>query len=183
MKWMTVAVACLAWLLGAAGPAGATTELTRVATRDIDVLGYTAPMPHFWVEQAPETTMRLAQFSVPGPDGETGEAEVFYFGKVGTAAGNIARWEAQFATPDGKPVKASVERLTVAGMPVSIAELRGSYARGVGMGPIGAFKPNQILLAAVIETPKGNVIIQLHGNAPVVEANREAFQEMVRGFH
>jgi hypothetical protein len=43
-------------------------------------------------------------------------------------------------------------------------------------------KPDQILLAAIVEAPEGNVIFQLHGDRATVEANRRAFVEMVRGW-
>ena len=66
-------------------------------------------------------------------------------------------------------------------MPVTTVELTGSYARGAGMGPQGAARPDQTLLVAIVETSKGNLSFQLHGVSATVGANREAFLTMVRG--
>jgi hypothetical protein len=49
------------------------------------------------------------------------------------------------------------------------------------MGGGGSAKPDQTLLSAIVETPKGSLWIQLHGPRATVRANREAFLAMVRG--
>jgi len=150
----------------------------------VPLLDLTAPVPAPWVSQPPASSMRLAQFRVPGAAG-FGDAEfvVFYFGpgQGGSVEGNISRWESQFTAPDGKPVKAIVRHLTVSRMPVTTVELSGTYARGVGMGPAGAPTPDQTLLVAVVETPRGNLTLQLHGPHPTVTANREALWTLVQG--
>jgi hypothetical protein len=129
--------------------------------------------------------MRLVQFRVPGGGGaEEAELVVFYFGQGegGSAEANIARWQSQFSgAGDKAPVPPVVQKLTVKGMSVTIAEFSGTYARSLGMGPPSAPKPDQILLAAIVETPRGNVTFQLHGARATVAANRTAFLAMVRG--
>jgi hypothetical protein len=148
------------------------------------LLDLTAPVPASWVSQPPASSMRLAQFRVPGAAG-FGDPEfvVFYFGpgQGGSVDANITRWEPQFTAPDGKPVKAIVRHLTVSRMPVTTVELTGTYARGVGMGPAGAPTPDQTLLVAIVETPRGNLTLQLHGPHPTVTANREALWTLVQG--
>ena len=64
---------------------------------------------------------------------------------------------------------------------MTTVELTESYARGVGMGPQGAARPDQTLLVAIVETSKGNPTFQLHGASATVGVNREAFLTMVRG--
>ena len=128
--------------------------------------------------------MRLAQFRVPGgPDQGDAEVIFFYFGQGqgGSVEANTARWQSQFTSPDGKPVKPNVGHLKISGMPVTTVELTGTYARGMGMGPAGAPQPDQTLLVAVLETAQGNLHIQMHGPRATVAANREAFLAMVRG--
>ena len=150
----------------------------------VHLLDLTAPVPATWVRQPPATSMRLLQFRVPGGAG-SGDAEfvVFYFGvgQGGSVEANITRWQSQFTSPDGKPVQAVVQHLTVTGMPVTTVELSGTYARGVGMGPVGAPTPDQTLLVAIVETPRGNLTLQLHGTRATVESNQEAFWSLVRG--
>jgi len=155
------------------------------ATTRVAVLDWTAPVPSVWVSEPPKTKMRLVQFRVPRVGGaEAAELVVFYFGKGqgGSAEANIARWQSQFSGADGKaPVQPVVQRLTVKDMPTTIAELSGTYARSLGMGPPSPPKPDQTLLAAIVETPRGNVTFELHGARATVAANRTAFLAMVRG--
>jgi hypothetical protein len=160
-------------------PAGAQAE--RFVFRN-----YGAPVPGNWQPQPPASSFRAAQYIVPAASGAgEGEAVVFYFGKGqgGSVAANTERWVSQFSTADGKPVKPKIETLSVNGLPATLIELNGSYARGVGMGPAGAPKANQTLLTAVIESPDGNFTIQLHGDKATVERHRKGFNAMVRGFN
>lgn len=153
-------------------------------TASVRLLDLTAQVPATWVAQQPSSSMRLAQFRVPGKTGsEDAELVVFHFGQGqgGSAEANIARWQSEFSSPDGKPVKASIHRLNVSGMPATTVELTGSYARTLGMTAAGAPVPDQTLLAAIVESPKGNLFIQLHGPKATVAANREAFLAMIRG--
>lgn len=149
----------------------------------LSVLGYEAPVPSTWQAQPPSSGMRLAQYRVPGAGGDA-EAVIFYFGKGqgGSVEANTERWISQFTTTDGKSVAPRIQRFRVDGIPVTTVELTGSYARGVGMGPQGAAKPNQTLLVAVFETPEGNLTLQLHGPNETVSANRRVFEALVRGF-
>ena len=158
--------------------------LSRTNVVSLPPLRLKAPVPASWVSQPPASSMRLAQFRVPGQTGqEDAEVIFFYFGKGqgGSIEANIARWQSQFTSPDGKPVKATVQHHKVSGMPVTTVEFTGSYARGMGMGPAGAPTPDQMLLVAIVETPQGNLTIQLHGPRATGAANRDAFLAMVRG--
>ena len=146
---------------------------------------YTAPVPPDWQPVPPSSGFRVAQYRAPGAAAAgDGEVIVFFFGRGqgGSAAANIERWASQFSGPDGAAVRPRVETGVVHGMPVTTAELSGSYARGIGAGPVGAARQGQTLRAAVLESPDGNVIFQLHGDSGTVEHHRAGFDAMVRGF-
>jgi hypothetical protein len=177
------AVIALAWLPGRE-PAIAATTAPHPWTVPVRLLDVVAPVPAAWVSQPPSSSMRLAQFRVPGKAAaEDAELVVFYFGEGqgGSAEANIARWQSQFSAPDGKPVKPAVQRLQVKGMPASIVELTGTYTRIMGMGAPAAPTTGQTLLAAILETAKGNLYFQLHGPKAAVAASRTAFLSMIRG--
>jgi hypothetical protein len=110
---------------------------------------------------------------------------VYYFGpgQGGSEEANIARWQSQFSGPKGGAVEPVVERYEVAGVPVTRVEPRGSYARGVGVGPGGTARPDQTLLAAIVETGRGNVFVQIHGPSELVGREREGFDRFLRGLH
>ena len=152
------------------------------AILNLGKIGYATRVPESWRAQSPSSSFRLAQFAVPGSSGDA-DCVFFYFGpgEGGSVDANIERWQSQFRSADGGQVKPKVERITVANMPVTLIELAGDYARSVGMGPDGgAASPNQIIRVAMVETPQGNLIIQLYGQRETVAPQRAAFDAMVR---
>lgn len=141
-------------------------------------------LPAAWQSVSPSNSMRLAQFTVPAAKGsEAGELVVFYFpaGGGGRQQENIARWSSQFSTPDGQAVQPAITQATVNKLNVTLVELNGSYSRGVGMGSSGAAKPDQTLLAAIIITPdQRNITLHLYGPKATIDAQRPAWDAMIK---
>jgi hypothetical protein len=153
------------------------------AMNTIEFLGMTGKLPASWVEEKPSSSMRLAQYRIPGSENNSNANLIlFYFGQGqgGSAKANIARWQSQFSKPEGGSVEPMIETMNVNGIPVTVVELGGDYARGVGMGPVGTAAPDQILLASIIESARGNIYIQLHGPAATVALHREAYMQFIR---
>jgi hypothetical protein len=146
------------------------------------LLDYDALVPPSLVARPSTSSMRLAEFSVPRTDGTSAEVIVFYFGEGqgGSVDANIARWSAQFTGADGGPVSPRVGTLEGTPFPTTVAEFDGAYARTVGTGPGGAAAvPDQRVVAAVVETPRGSLFLQLVGDRVAVAETREDFLEMV----
>lgn len=186
MRFLLAAGLCAAGLMLAAAPVLSQGAGGAAPAARLEVLDYTAPVPADWEPVPPMSRFRAAQFRVPGaPGAAPAEAIVYYFGKGqgGTAAANAARWASQFKSADGKAVEPKIETLAAGGMPATIVELSGSYARGIGTAQGVEATPGQTLMAAVIESPQGNLTIQLHGDQATVEQGRAGFMAMVRGFH
>lgn len=173
----------MACCLGLAAPALEVFADDAPPGQPVEVLGLRSEVPTFWLPQEIKSDMRRAQFAVPGAAGtDRGEFVVYYFGvgQGGSLKANLARWRSQFSNPDGTPVE--VETAELAGTyPATLVSLRGGYARGVGMGPAGDPLPDRMLLAAVVETPEGDLFPQLHGPAALVAAQREAFVAFIEG--
>lgn len=176
---LTVLV-CMAYEMSAAAspqsPAVAATDDHQLQT--IEFLGLKAELPAGWVERQTTSSMRIAQYLVPATnEGEDAQFIVFYFGQGqgGSVDDNIARWQSQFSSPDGALVTPTVETLVVEGMSVTIAELTGNYARNVGISQTGKALLGQTLIAAIVETPRGNLYAQLHGPASAVSVQRDAY--------
>jgi hypothetical protein len=181
---MTPILRTLAGLLLAGALSAQTTAGEAPATQTVELLGLTGQIPAAWESRPPSSSMRLAQYRVPGAAGAADAELILYFfgqGQGGSAEANIARWQSQFSNPDGSPVTPRVEKLDAGGVPVTEVELRGSYARSVGMGQATAPRPDQVLLAAIVATERGNVYVQLHGASSTVDAARPAFDAFVRG--
>ena len=62
-------------------------------------------------------------------------------------------------------------------LPVTHVELAGEWKE---MGSV-SFKPDQVFLMAIVEAPVGRVFIRFAGQTETVEANRDAFMEMILG--
>ena len=183
MKYIIRSLLCALALVAFPSFAASGQDNNGQMLKTVEFLGLEAPLPDAWIEKQPSSSMRLAQFEIPGGD-NGGDAEVvlYYFGQGqgGSAEANIARWQSQFTTSNGGVVNPSVKTMAVRGMPVTVVELRGDYARGVGMGPAATPEPDQILLATIVETPRGNVYIQLYGPAQTVASQREAYLHFIR---
>ncbi|MES2149440.1 MAG: hypothetical protein V4508_06565 [Pseudomonadota bacterium] len=154
-------------------------------TQQLSIQGYSAPVPASWHATAPSSSMRVAQFEVPAAAGvEAGELAAYFFpaGQGGSHEANIERWASQFAGPGGKAVAPKVDISKLAEGELTLVELRGSYARGVGMGPAGEAKPNQTLLVAMVETAAGRITLHFYGPDKTVAAQRAAFIALARGF-
>lgn len=168
-------VLAAALILGAAGPRGA-------GAAEVGFLGFVAVLPEAWEREQPANNMRQLQYRVPGDAGPA-VFVVYYFGpgQGGSVAANIARWRSQFTTADGASVTPEVWQFRAADLPVTVASFTGRYARGIGTGPQGEALPEQRLLAAILESPRGPLIFQLHGPAATVSQQEAGFLEALRG--
>ena len=159
-------------------------HLASAQTTTATFLDYKTTVPVGWTSRTPSSNMRLAEYVVPGADAASGAEVVVYFfgqGQGGNVAANLARWKGQFSTPDGSPVPEVVTRDSTGKFPVTFAEYRGTYARGVGAGDASQAKPGQMLIAGIAETPRGTIFVQLFGPAERVARAREEFKTFVRG--
>lgn len=172
-------------LSSAAAPARATTQFAAQPPGDsvVALLGYHTKAPTAWSPRPPASSSRLAQFVIRGFDA-AGDAEVvvFFFGasQGGNVDANVARWRGQFSTPDGSPVPETITRDSTGAFPVTTAEFRGTYRRGVGAGSADSVRTGQTLIAAIVETPRGTLFIQLFGPTATVAAHRAEFAKFVK---
>lgn len=152
--------------------------------QSVGLLDYVATAPADWTPTPTSSTMRLAEFATPA-SGDAAGAEIvaYYFGQGqgGTVEANTRRWTAQFFTPDGGHPEPTVEQVSGGTFPVTAVTLEGAYARNVGMGgaPEEAVA-DQMLIAAVVATPRGNLYIQMHGPADTVRSQRKVFLDFIR---
>ena len=149
----------------------------------IALLGYHTKAPAAWSTRPPASSSRLAQFVIHGTDASN-DAEVvaFFFGasQGGNVDANVARWRGQFSTPDGSPAPETITRDSSGAFPVTTAEFRGTYRRGVGAGSADSVRTGQTLVASIVETPHGTLFIQLFGPTATVAAHRAEFAKFVK---
>lgn len=159
-------------------------SVARAQNATVTLLDYRTTVPASWTPRTPSSTARLAEYVVPATGNEgAAEVVVYFFGKGqgGTVASNLSRWKGQFSTPDGSPVPEIVTRDSAGAFPITFAEYRGSYRRGIGAGSADSVRTGQALIAGIAETPRGTMFIQLFGPATRVAAERAVFVKFVRG--
>jgi hypothetical protein len=145
-----------------------------------DTLKSTAPAAWKKEEPKPSPIPRAYQFKLPGTEEGKNDAEIVIFSGIGgTAKSNLDRWKGQFTPPEGKKIDdvAKVEEIKVAGCPVSILDVRGTYA---GFG--GGKNTNWRLVGVHFEGPKTVYHIMMRGPAPTVEKHKAGFDNWLKSF-
>lgn len=135
----------------------------------VQAAGLTIPVPDGWQEVPPANPMRLAQLEIPG---EPEPTTITFITTGGDVQANLNRWAAQF-TGGGEP---SFDQQTVEGLTIHTAEMDGTYTN-IGEAPREGFA----LRGAVVEGPEGNLFIKMTGPAAQIEAESDAFYEMLEG--
>lgn len=141
-------------------------------------------VPSTWISEQPASSMRRAQYRVPGKAGD-GECAVFYFGpgQGGDPMSNAVRWAEQFRLADGSPAQSTMKtsEIEVGGFKVFVVEVAGIYKGGMTLttAPASA-KPGYRLLGAVAPGPDANWYFKFTGPDETVSEQRNAFTSMVK---
>lgn len=150
--------------------------------------GVTGAPPEGWRQVPPSSSMRVAEFELPGSGGAASVA--IFAGTMGSVEDNVARWVGQFSGPDGTPAS-GLERTTLVvgegeaggGLKVVRVAVSGTFSGGMGMGGGGA-NPGYRMLGAIVERGSDFHYIKAVGpEATLVEqeANFDAFIASLRG--
>ena len=150
----------------------------------VTLLEYSTTVPAGWTSRPATSKMRLAEFVLPSSGEKAPEVIVYFFGsgQGGSVDANLERWKSQFSNPNGSPVTDVVTHENTGTFPLTIAEYRGTYARGIGMGSAPeAALADHMLIAVVADTPHGTLFFQLFGPRQAVETRRSTYLAFVRG--
>jgi len=139
-------------------------------------------VPDGWIEVPPASSMRIAEYRIPGPAGD-GSLAVFYFGpgQGGDPMANAVRWAQQFEQPDGS---SSVDRMEIteiaSQVPVRLVEVTGIYDGGMTMTAAPSEKqPGWMLLGAIAQGADAPWFFKLTGPEQTVRASRAGMIEMM----
>jgi hypothetical protein len=168
---------------GAAPPmaAGGGGDSVMPAQRAQSPIAWTVPTA--WTEQTPSSTMRVAQWGIPGAGG-AGECAIFLFAGGGAVDANLDRWVGQFAQPDGSSSDDHDERavLTVNGLNVHTIRLTGIFRGGAMMGGAPGDLPDYALFGAVVDRPGTPVFLKCTGPAATMTAAQGDLDAFVASF-
>ena len=148
---------------------------------------YSAPAG--WISETPSSSMRKAQFRLPGQGG-SGDAEMAVFnfpGTGGSVDANLERWYGQFKQPDGSSTgeRAEKEKINVKGLEVTLVYTTGSFLKSTSPmmmgGPVEEL-PGYAMLAAIVEVPGGPWFFKATGPEPTLDYWRNSFDSFVKTF-
>jgi hypothetical protein len=162
-----------------APPSGAVSGSTVTVAR----VSFEAPAR--WVRETPSSSMRAAQFSIPGSGNEKNASfVVYYFGKEqgGGAAENVERWRGQFTASNGGKAAAQTQSRSISGLRVTTVTAEGTFEAGMPMGPASP-EPNSALWGAIVEGPTGNVFLKATGPRATVNAARAELEKALASIH
>lgn len=138
-----------------------------------------AVAPAGWVAQPPSSSMRVAQYGLPGPAGEA-TLGIFFFGpgQGGSVEANIERWYGQFTQADGQPVQGRRWTRQVGDIEITGADVSGIFSGGMGMGsaqPQAGYR----MLGAIAAHRSGTVFFKMTGPAQTVEQWAASFDQFL----
>lgn len=150
-----------------------------IGREPVDAAGLRFDLPAGWQSTAPQSSMRVAQVTIPGSQGAA-ELAVFHFGagQGGGVDANLQRWQSQMELGPGSEAKR--EYFESNGLAITWIELAGTLkAARMGMGPIND-QPNSLLYGAVIEGPGGPWFLKATGPEATLRPRREEFIALLK---
>jgi hypothetical protein len=148
----------------------------------------TYSVPEGWISETPSSSMRKAQFKLPGEgESENAEMAVFNFpGTGGSVAANLNRWYGQFKQPDRSATRGHAEKkkIEVGDLSVTIVYVTGTFLQSTSpmmTGPVEE-KTNFALLAAIVDLSSGPWFFKAVGPEETIDHWRKSFDSFVKTF-
>lgn len=163
-------------------PAVSATKTAEDGTKTIGPFSF--KVPDKWLESAPSSSMRVAQFTLEG-EGGPAELVVYYFkGGGGSIDANLNRWYGQFKQADGSDSAKKAKRLDreIGGLQVTTVDVSGRYVAAMSpANPTGPKhdKADQQMLAAIVQTKAGPFFFKLVGPKKTIGAHKGEWDAMV----
>lgn len=138
-----------------------------------------AVAPKGWVAQQPSSSMRVAQYGLPGPAGEA-TLGIFFFGpgQGGSVEANIERWFGQFKQEDGQPAQGRRWTRQVGDIEITGVDVSGTFSAGMGMGdttPQAGYR----MLGAIAVHRSGTVFFKMTGPDQTIAQWAVSFDEFL----
>lgn len=120
------------------------------------------------------------EYSAPAAKEDKVDGRLTVMSAGGSVDENIGRWYTQFTQEDGGSTKkrAKVEKIKVAGYPVHLVDLSGTYK---DLRKPGVDYKDYRMLGTIIETKEGNLFIKFYGPKRTIAQHEKAFRQMIEG--
>lgn len=171
--------------------AGASASAPKGPPRDVTPSGktheqalaeLTIAVPEEWTSTPTTSSMRVAQWALPGPGGDA-ELVVYRFADgAGTVEANIARWKGQFTPPEGKTIDdVTVTKTLDAGeLKITLLDVRGRYVAQVQPGATSTHdEPDYRMLTAIVQGSGDPFYFKLLGPEATLGVWAEAYEALL----
>jgi len=141
-------------------------------------------VPKGWKREKPTSSMRIAQFQIPGENGN-GEMVVFS-GIGGSVDANLKRWYGQFKSESGRSISETAETIhtQVNGMDVTFSFVRGTYLKSSrGMGGTSTEYPKYALMTAIVIALDGPYYFKGTGPETILDSEKEIFIGFIKSIY
>lgn len=170
----------------AAAPKGPPRDVTPSGETVAETLpGLAFTLPKEWEKGTPSSSMRMAQWVLPGPGGD-GELVVFRFpGGAGGIEANVSRWKGQFQAPEGKTIDDVTITKTIesGSLKTTFVDVSGTYIAAVTPGADEKHNDaDQRMLAAIVEGSGDPFYFKAVGPRATMDLWAAAFETMSNGF-
>ena len=140
-----------------------------------------AKVPQNWKRENPSSSMRIAQFVLPGNDGD-GEMVIFS-GIGGSVDANLERWYGQFQSEAGTSVSEFAQKKHIHNndLEITISCAEGTYFKSsMGMGEPTTEMPNYAVMAAIVIAKDAPYFFKGIGPKSPMELNQKKFESFIR---
>lgn len=137
-------------------------------------------VPSDWIVESPSSSMRIAQYKLPGET--SGNAEIAVFNRIGgSVKQNIDRWIGQFIQPDGSSSqqKADLTQFVVGSLRVDRIYLEGTYSAGA-MGGSPAQQTGFCLLGYIVNMPDGPYYFKAVGPTETIKLWETSIDQFIK---
>jgi len=135
--------------------------------------GFRFTIPPGWIENRPSSDFIQAEFTIPGP---AGDSRLTLSSAGGTVDENIDRWINQFHLAPGDAPE--IDDLEIDGIAAQFVDVRGTY-RG-GFGADAGSRAGWRLLGVVIPLGARSYFLKLTGPRQSVAETYEPFRELAK---
>jgi len=133
--------------------------------------------PSGWVRKQPRSGIIQAEFSLPRVDPDTVDGRLTVAVAGGTIQENVDWWRRQFGE---KPEKESQEKLTVAGIAVTLVDFSGTYTGQRGMMGGAEEGKGYRMLGAILDVGGQLHFVKCYGPHKTVDAHAAEFRSFIQ---
>lgn len=144
------------------------------------------PVPGNWKVVKPRNRIIHHEFAIAPAKSDETPGRMTIMPSGGGIKANIARWEGQFKSSDGKPLgddAKKIEEKKIGDLTVHVVDLTGDYQDSM-RGPFGpkVNRPGYRMLAAIVPLQDGGTwFIKAYGPKATMKASEKGFAKMIEG--